>query len=86
MSDGRYRVCRGPDGVRHLYLFPPDGGSNCNIIVDRDEEDLESSVLVQSKKGEVLFWSVDVFERLLDVLESRATEQPPADRDQGDGS
>lgn len=73
MADGRYRVTRGGDGARYLYLFPPTPGAHASLVLDTGESD-EFEVVV-GLPDDTQDWSVSAFEALLDVLEARASER-----------
>jgi len=70
-----YRVTRGDDGTRDLYLFPhgATGPGYCVITLDPADDDGPERVAVVIR-GAYRDWSIDAFAALLDSLEGQCAD------------
>lgn len=67
ICQGTYRVSRGEDGTRYLYLFVP-GGGHMAIVYDPEDEDVAIGRSI-GDDCDAWSWSADGFESLLNELE-----------------
>lgn len=67
MCEGKWRVTRGADGTRYLYLFVP-GGGHMAIVLDEEDQDVAISRSI-GDDVDAWTWSSDGFESLLNELE-----------------